>query len=95
MIKTFTIIAVRKSPKNTITHVQLDGEPATTQPKFDVIRNIEHNICRYIVQSGAEVRAVPKGSGRYIRSVPNDTEEDNLGNLPEFDIPGFPDVLTY
>jgi len=81
------ITAVRKDENGVITHVkvsvEIDGKlvPDGERTKLEVIQAITQHRVHYTVPSGEEVRVV---DGRYIRSIANDTKEDNLGELPIF-----------
>jgi hypothetical protein len=72
------IIAVRKE-NNVIMSVKLKDNKVFT--KKDVIQDIKSGTIKYVVDGDVPVRVI---SNKYIRSVPNDIEEDNLGNLPTF-----------
>jgi len=87
MTSSALIVAVRKDDKGVITHVQTTAEigdkinSGGERTKQEIIHNITDEDVHYAVPSGAKVRVV---ANKYIRSVPNDTEEDNLGELPTF-----------
>jgi len=74
------ISKVRKDENGVITHVQTSFGVLT---KAQVITSIAHSV-HFVVEDGEKVHVV---DGKYIRSDANDTEEDNLGNLPTFDMP--------
>ncbi len=64
---------------------------AETMTKTDVINLIENDERIYtcpdnpcVKKNGAPVRVVNGRTGKYIRSVPDDTERDNLGDLDNF-----------
>ena len=83
------IVAVRKDDNGVITHVRtrtktnIGYSPPEVLSKVQAIQNITIFHVRYTVldENGPEVRVV---ANKYLRSVPNDTEEDNLGELPTF-----------
>jgi hypothetical protein len=71
-----TITHVRKNDDGVITHVKVNGQ----YTKGQMIEKIQSGE-KFVVPSGAGVHTV---AGKYIRTDGNDTEADNLGNLPSF-----------
>ena len=82
-----TITHICKDENGTITHVLATSavEPKGVQlTKIEVVHNIATRLIRYVVANNGEETPVRVVDGRYIRSVPNDIMEDNLGELPLF-----------
>ena len=81
------IVAVRKDENGVITHVKaevwVDGEqkPDQVQAKYVALQNILTFKWNYTVADGTPVHVVKR---HYLRTDGNQTEEDNLGELPIF-----------
>lgn len=75
------VTAVRKGPKDTITHLCNEDAPWSPVTVRQAIREIRAGTARYFARfedTLVEIRAV---DGRYLRTVADDTEQNNLDNL--------------
>jgi hypothetical protein len=65
-----------------------DDRPPTVTSKMDVILRLIGDLVAWTLEAdgqlGAPVRVVNTKSGSYLRTVPDDIEADNLGDLPHF-----------
>ena len=82
------IVAVRKDENGVITHVKsravVKNETDTLEQilmKSHVIMNITKLHVQYTVPNGTKVHVA---AGSYLRTDGNETEADNLGELPTF-----------
>jgi hypothetical protein len=87
MATTYEVTGIKRSQK-TGRIVALCGTGFDCWPRKEVLRRIDAGE-RFVVESGGkhvEVHAVPKGGGadRYLRTVADDVEEDNL-EVPRHD----------
>ncbi|HEY4344393.1 MAG TPA: DUF3892 domain-containing protein [Parvibaculum sp.] len=58
-------------------------ESWSPRSKADVIKDIEGNHHRYLVKGRTEVIVVDGIHGKYLRTKPNNADNDNLDNLPD------------
>jgi hypothetical protein len=76
------VAAVRKTPKDTISHLCNEDAPWSPVTVRQAIRDIRAGTAKYFARfedSLVEIRVV---GGRYLRTAADDTEQNNLDNLP-------------
>lgn len=75
---TNTIVAKKDDSSGTLTHVKLDTGVEETKQKAIQNINAGHT---YKTKAGANVHVV---ANKYLRTDNNDTEKDNLENVPNY-----------
>ncbi|WP_242985377.1 DUF3892 domain-containing protein [Vallitalea okinawensis] len=70
-----------------ITHVKRDGQGTIQEVMFDDGKVLDKTSAIQLAENGlidgVEVRPSKSGS-RYLRSIPDETTDNNLDNLPQF-----------
>jgi len=79
--------ATRKDENGNITHLCSGGQWWSPVSSADAIRDIESGDYRYYVQVGfyseVDIHVAGSGSGKYLRTDPDNTEANNLDELPD------------
>lgn len=81
-------VIIKTAPTNSsnnITHVMLEDKPSHGRSKSAVIADIKKGEV-YVTKNGDETSKVHVYADKYLRIGGDDKEEDNLGNLPKFDV---------